>query len=275
MQNEKEKEILINKENKQIKEDKILLGNNKDNSINNNIYKYNENNEENKIKEDIQMKEKLNKSQILQDKLKKIFIEREANKYKYNVVNIPENLKYSSDNSNSSSPRIQEQKLLTKNKLEVSKQNIIKEDNNKIQNIYKANLKKEILERFNNQDNIEKSKNNEKAYKEDNINIDTNYMNINNHDSNIMNNVDSYIKNYKNYNKDLKTYQNNIIDSNIINNNSIDNSINNIDNDNIIEKKIYKNDINNDDKISVEHNQSCKNYIIKRIPEIKKNKKKK
>ena len=44
----------------------------------------------------------LDKKQILQDKLKKIFFEREQNKYKYNKINIPENLKYSSDNSNNS-----------------------------------------------------------------------------------------------------------------------------------------------------------------------------
>ena len=44
----------------------------------------------------------LDKKQILQDKLKKIFIDRQQNKYKYNKINLPDNLKYSSDNSNSS-----------------------------------------------------------------------------------------------------------------------------------------------------------------------------
>ena len=61
----------------------------------------NENNT-NEKKEEENKEKILDKKQILQDKLKKIFLEREQNKYKYNKINIPENLKYSSDNSNSS-----------------------------------------------------------------------------------------------------------------------------------------------------------------------------
>ena len=45
---------------------------------------------------------KSNKGQTFQDKLVKLYIEKETKKYKYNIVDLPENLKYSSDNSEGS-----------------------------------------------------------------------------------------------------------------------------------------------------------------------------
>ena len=79
-----EKEDIINKEEKKIDENKIDVDN-----------------EKKEEKEEICENKIVDKKQILQDKLKKIFLEREQNKYKYNKINIPDNLKYSSDNENS------------------------------------------------------------------------------------------------------------------------------------------------------------------------------
>ena len=45
---------------------------------------------------------KSSKGQTFQDKLVKLYIEKETKKYKYNIVDLPENLKYSSDNSEGS-----------------------------------------------------------------------------------------------------------------------------------------------------------------------------
>ena len=47
----------------------------------------------------------LNKSQLLQEKLRKIFQERDINKYKYKKHDIPDNLKYDSDFSESSNAK--------------------------------------------------------------------------------------------------------------------------------------------------------------------------
>ena len=81
----------------------------------------------NEKKEEENKEKILDKKQILQDKLKKIFLEREQNKYKYNKINIPENLKYSSDNSNSSR-EIKNNELPKENKS--NEENNIKDNNN-------------------------------------------------------------------------------------------------------------------------------------------------
>ena len=82
----------------------------------------------NEKKEEENKEKILDKKQILQDKLKKIFLEREQNKYKYNKINIPENLKYSSDNSNSSR-EIKNNELPKENKS--NEENNIKDNNKK------------------------------------------------------------------------------------------------------------------------------------------------
>ena len=81
---EEEKCDNINEEKKSIEEKKDIITEEK--KENNNEYN----------------DKSIDKKQVLQDKLKKIFFEREQNKYKYNKINLPDNLKYSSDNSNSS-----------------------------------------------------------------------------------------------------------------------------------------------------------------------------
>ena len=83
-----------NKDNE--KEDDII---NKEKKIDGK--KIDEDNWKKEEKEEICENKIVDKKQILQDKLKKIFLEREKNKYKYNKINIPDNLKYSSDNKNS------------------------------------------------------------------------------------------------------------------------------------------------------------------------------
>ena len=227
-----------------------------------------------------------NKNQILQDKLKKIFTEREVNKYKYNIVNIPDNLKYSSDNSNSSSPKKSDKKnkLNTKkdvNKLENNNNNDNLTQNKKNEDIVKQDLYKNNLKDLNvANDNINKdiiSGEKEKNSNEDNAN-DKNDLYKNNNLDNNNDNKGNNIKIENNNNTEGKTGINPTEETknNICNNNSIkdntdekdknnDNSnINNKDNMNSFDKEI------ND---AIEHNQACKNYVIKRIPERKKNKK--
>ena len=94
-------EILI-KENENIKEKKleneVNIGNKKMENVkdtNNLSDKSVEENNDEYIK-------KSNKGQTFQDKLVKLYIEKETKKYKYNIVDLPENLKYSSDNSEGS-----------------------------------------------------------------------------------------------------------------------------------------------------------------------------
>ena len=119
-----------------------------------------ENNEEKKEEENKQ--KVLDKKQILQDKLKKIFLEREQNKYKYNKINIPDNLKYSSDNSNSS------REIKSNEKINENKNNEENNDNNndnaeKNTNITKHPTKNYVIkkppERKKNKETEEDSKN--------------------------------------------------------------------------------------------------------------------
>ena len=82
-------------------------------------------------KEEICENKIVDKKQILQDKLKKIFLEREQNKYKYNKINIPDNLKYSSDNENSinsidnKNEQIENKEINNKNDNEEKNNNIV------------------------------------------------------------------------------------------------------------------------------------------------------
>ena len=99
-----ENETLKIKENNIEENNKILIENKSEKNIMKNILKI-ENDSQKQTNEESEQINRLEKSQILQNKLKKIFIDRETNKFKYNIVNIPDNLKYSSDNSNSSSPK--------------------------------------------------------------------------------------------------------------------------------------------------------------------------
>ena len=149
MENKIEEEIKLNDENNKNKNDKILLNNL--NGKNDVCDAKNINDKHNK--EDIENKNTSNtdKVQILQDKLKKIFIGREANKYKYNIVNIPDNLKYSSDNSNSSTPKKNEIKPKINNKKDVNKENDKNEknqDDNK-NNEINININKEVINKNN------------------------------------------------------------------------------------------------------------------------------
>ena len=102
-----ENETLKITENNIEENNKILIENKSEKNIMKNILKI-ENDSQKQTNEESEQINRLEKSQILQNKLKKIFIDRETNKFKYNIVNIPDNLKYSSDNSNSSSPRKKE-----------------------------------------------------------------------------------------------------------------------------------------------------------------------
>ena len=154
----------------------------------------NENEEDkNNIKDvKVENKEKpLDKKQILQDKLKKIFLDREQNKYKYNKINIPDNLKYSSDNSNNSSKEKNIKK--TEDEEENKDKDVV---NNVIQNKNKDLNDKEniVLNNDNNNDekNNEEKNNNEKNNDENNKD-DKNKEEKNN---NINNNLKQPSKNY-------------------------------------------------------------------------------
>ena len=291
-------------ENKLQNEEKEM--NKQENKITENLENKSENKIDNKevIKEEKvenkkeeQNSKNSNKNQILQDKLKKIFTEREVNKYKYNIVNLPDNLKYSSDNSNSSSPKKSDKKnkLNTKkdvNKLEsnINEKNINDNlnQNKKDEDNVKKDLNKNILKDVNDTDenNINKNINNN-GEKEKNINgdniADKNDLNKNN---NLENNNDNNVKEIGNNNKNensnnieekkgvnpTEDTKNNICKNNIIK----DNNNNENNNDKDIENINNKDNINSFDKEIndvTEHNQACKNYVIKRIPERKKNKK--
>ena len=255
MENKIEEEIKLNDENNRNKNDKILLNNLNEKSDVCDAKNINDKNN----KEDIENKNTSNtdKVQILQDKLKKIFIGREANKYKYNIVNIPDNLKYSSDNSNSSTPKKNEIKPKINNKKDVNKENDKNEknqDDNKNNEINKEVINKNNLEIHS---EIEKNQIIKEEKKSEKINEEDKYKNENKDNNNNNNNINmldnKIIKNTENNNNKEYNKEDNNNDTN--NNNSLKDNDNNKNNNNIIER-----------------NQTCKNYVIKRIPERKKNK---
>ena len=117
--------------------------------------KLNENNT-NEKKEEENKEKILDKKQILQDKLKKIFLEREQNKYKYNKINIPENLKYSSDNSNSSRENKNTEEIITKDNNSINnKEEADINNTNNIKHPSKNYVIKKPPERKNNKENKE------------------------------------------------------------------------------------------------------------------------
>ena len=124
MENKTNKEIIVKKNLKDNeREDKTKKTSNND--INIKVKDINEKN--NKIKENDKKRIKnSNSSQALKDKIVKLYIEREKNKYKYNIVDLPENLKYSSDNSEESNSQIS--KIKKKNNNNVINKNEEKEE---------------------------------------------------------------------------------------------------------------------------------------------------
>ena len=105
--------------------------------------------------------ESLGKSQLLQEKLRKILQERDINKYKYKKLDIPDNLKYDSDFSDSSNKEKTNTKINIKNE---NNENIpIRESKNKTANssIYDENKSKTIDEK-------NKIKNNENNQEDEN-----------------------------------------------------------------------------------------------------------
>ena len=243
-----EKKTQENNENNKVKENK-LIENKSEKNIIKNILK----NVSNTLKETNQESEetnRLDKSQILQNKLKKIFLERETNKFKYNIINIPDNLKYSSDNSNSSSPRRDFDESNSKKNKDVKNQNVIKENN--IPNNEKINVNKnEESINSDNENHIDKEKT--KSIEEEKKKEEANNSNAKNH------NIDDKV--IGNVNKNIDYQINNINDNiQVTENNNI-----NLEDNNDVENYMNKNkNLNNNRK-------QTKNYVIKRIPERKKN----
>ena len=245
----------------------------------------------------------VDKKQILQEKLKKIFFEREANKYKYNVIHIPDNLKYSSDDSNnsiSSKEKDKNKKKDKKNINENNKNNINNNNNeeNKDNNGEKEDIKNNInnkneAENVNEKNNENKNDNNNgNNQKDNNEEIDNKIINKNKDEDKNDDNKNDIIKenkemadNNNNINNDIdnkkliKEDTNKILDNNNINkiencNNKVITFDNKEDNS---KTENNQNDININQKNNNNENSNIskhpsKNYVIKRIPERKKNK---
>ena len=94
-------EILI-KENENIKEKNNKIEENIGNKKMENVKETNDMNDKNLEENNDEYLKNSNKGQTFQDKLVKLYIEKQTKKYKYNIVDLPENLKYSSDNSEGS-----------------------------------------------------------------------------------------------------------------------------------------------------------------------------
>ena len=274
MENILEEDQIVKNNNQNIIEEKTDLQNQKEiNTIINSEIK--ETDLKTEVEGESQNNKNIDKNQILQDKLKKIVIGRETNKFKYNKVNIPDDLKYSSDNSNSSSPKKPEKNLSRDIKKDVNKQENDKKEENKNDNNNLINNNKEIITKNLNENNIET--NIQKDIKSDIIIKDDLNKDLNKKELENMNNNKDKNINKKNIEKE-KVEENNV--NKVIDSNNNENKI-------IYQKNIIKNDENNNNKNNdndisnndnnnsiIEHNQSCKNYVIKKIPERKKNKNK-
>ena len=94
-------EILI-EEKEKIKEKKHKDDENIGNEKKENVKETNDMSDKNVEENNDEYSKKSKKGQTFQDKLVKLYIEKETKKYKYNIVDLPENLKYSSDNSEGS-----------------------------------------------------------------------------------------------------------------------------------------------------------------------------
>ena len=193
---------------------------------------------------------------ILQEKLKKIFMVREKGKYEYNKQEIPENLKYHSDDSDSS--EISELRKSKKFKNSINRINTNINNDNQIGSkisVKRQNSgfsKKDVS--FNNKKNErERSKNEINSEEENNSpNIPKNNNIISNDTSSIAT-EDTKGKNYNNFNKKI-----------------LDNYISEMNKD----ENDKKNDEKNEQKNDVEEKkQEDKNFSIKDIIEKLKAKK--
>ena len=154
-------EILI-EEKEKIKEKKHKDEENIGNKKMENVKETNDMSDKNLEENNDEYAKKSNKGQTLQDKLVKLYIEKETKKYKYNIVDLPENLKYSSDNSEGSTSQ------RTKNNKN--------KDNNGYTNTKKD--KKDINNDTNRNDKHDKSSQKEESIK-DNDNEKENHKNTN------------------------------------------------------------------------------------------------
>ena len=148
---------------------------NKEN-IDNNIMAYTT------VKKKIEKKFNIKTNTVLQEKLKKIFLCREKRKYEYNKQDLPENLKYHSDSTNSDLEKKEKEKENTQNKkisvIKRQKSTVLninqtsKENNNEINNKQKLKEKKtksfnqKIIDNYLNDINKEKNEKKNTALKD-------------------------------------------------------------------------------------------------------------
>ena len=148
---------------------------NKEN-IDNNIMAYTT------VKKNNEKKFNIKTNTVLQEKLKKIFLCREKRKYEYNKQDLPENLKYHSDSTNSDLEKKEKEKENTQNKkisvIKRQKSTVLninqtsKENNNEINNKQKLKEKKtksfnqKIIDNYLNDINKEKNKKKNTALKD-------------------------------------------------------------------------------------------------------------
>ena len=148
---------------------------NKEN-IDNNIMAYTT------VKKNNEKKFNIKTNTVLQEKLKKIFLCREKRKYEYNKQDLPENLKYHSDSSNSDLEKKEKEKENTQNKkisvIKRQKSTVLninqtsKENNNEINNKQKLKEKKtksfnqKIIDNYLNDINKEKNEKKNAALKD-------------------------------------------------------------------------------------------------------------
>ena len=148
---------------------------NKEN-IDNNIMAYTT------VKKKIEKKFNIKTNTVLQEKLKKIFLCREKRKYEYNKQDLPENLKYHRDSTNSDLEKIEKEKENTQNKkisvIKRQKSSVLninqtsKENNNEINNKQKLKEKKtksfnqKIIDNYLNDINKEKNEKKNTALKD-------------------------------------------------------------------------------------------------------------
>ena len=164
-------EIDKNKYNLELKESTLNMNintlENKENIDNRNIIANTD------IKKNNEKKFDIKTNSVLQEKLKKIFKVREKRKFEYNKQEIPENLKYNSESSNSD---IKKEKENKKNE-ESKKISVIKRQNSNV--LKKENISKNInkQEKENNSPNNKNNINKEKKTKSFNQKIVNNYLN--------------------------------------------------------------------------------------------------
>ena len=148
---------------------------NKEN-IDNNIMAYTT------VKKNNEKKFNIKTNTVLQEKLKKIFLCREKRKYEYNKQDLPENLKYHSDSTNSDLEKKEKEKENTQNKkisvIKRQKSTVLninqtsKENNNEINNKQKLKEKKtksfnqKIIDNYLNDINKEKNEKKNTALKD-------------------------------------------------------------------------------------------------------------